>query len=229
MTRFCKIRSGVGIKVHQTAAIRFDYLVHEISVTNSNLSENCFSSSKSSLSEVWNILQNCIFQKTKLATLVYEIEDDDIIQSQAPNVCILSDNQFLFIKFCCITHNCSVEFVFSNLNLIIVIFTCKVVNASFFHLQSNLFYKKQKGLCFEYVRNHVRSKSKNLHIWERLRFHSIALHPVLPTLTYNRNLTKLLYSWRLRVKSIYYFTFILVNWIHFESLKNFQINLEYEF
>ena len=75
----------------------------------------------------------------------------------------------------------------------------------------------------------MRSKSKNLHIWERLRFHSIALHPVLPTLTYNRNLTKLLYSWRLRVKSIYYFTFILVNWIHFESLKNFQINLEYEF
>ena len=66
MTRFCKIRSGVGIKVHQTAAIRFDHLVHEISVTNfilSQKSQKWFSSSKSTIRKIWNFCIIVFFKR----------------------------------------------------------------------------------------------------------------------------------------------------------------------
>ena len=69
MTRFCKIRSGVGIKVHQTAAIRFDHLVHEISVANfilSQKSQKWFSSSKSTIRKIWNFCIIVFFIRHKV-------------------------------------------------------------------------------------------------------------------------------------------------------------------
>ena len=144
MTRFCKIRSGVGIKVHQTAAIRFDHLVLEISVTNfilSQKSQKWFSSSKSTIRKIWNFCIIVFFIRHKVGNTGswnwgwrhYPELSPKCLHFEWQSI---SFHQVLLHNSYC---NWSVGFVFSTSNL-----DHCIANTSFFHFQSDLFFTRNK-------------------------------------------------------------------------------------